>query len=92
MSKYCFCNSNRWYKELKKRELTPLYDIYLMFLDNYEKEPHLFTDKTVRNIVPIEAYLFAICYAIKWTNKEPLGFPTERLERFFYNLNKQITE
>lgn len=89
MSKYCFCNSNRWYKELKKRELTPLYDIYLRLLDDYEKEPHLFTDKTFRAIAPIEAYLFAICYALKWTNKEPLGFPVERLDRFFNNkINK----
>jgi hypothetical protein len=91
--KYCDCNSERWYKELKKRELTPLYDIYFMLLDDYEKEPHLFTPKVFKEATRIETYLFAICLALKWRkNKEPLGFPVERIHRFFYNLNKQITE
>ena len=53
MSKYCYCNSQRWYKELKKNELTPIYELYLRLLDDYEKEPYLFTDKTFKAIAPL---------------------------------------
>lgn len=92
MSRYCDCNMRLWDRELKERGLTPYYDIYLMLLSDYEKKPELFTKENLRAPILIESYLFALCLALKWTNKEPLGFPVERLFRFFYNLNKPINE